>query len=548
MKKTPWLIVFILIPSVAFSYLVRVNNETIEAEDFKQAFTQSHVHSQMGQKNSPGALTEKSLKEALKNLIDHHLLAQEAKRLNLDKEPDYLQGLDYYKKYLATRAFWQEKFKEIDITDRDVEEYFKEKDQKWHVRQIFTKERDRAEKALKRLRNGETFAQVAQDLSQGPYGAKGGDLGFMRKGQMVEEWESAAHSLKPGDFSNIVETHAGFHIIKLEEIEKPDMEAFEKQKSGIKRGLLKNKKKILEKKCKESLRVKAKIDIDEKLLKEIKEDFEEKKEDERIIVQVNGEPIYLKDFVPLFKRKLTGYRPMQERWHIEIDSDNTKNDVLDSLIDKKLVEQEALKRDYFRKNKEIKTQLDDYKRMLLVKAFKAKIVTPQIVLSEKELEDYYKRHEKDYMGPAQYDLRLIEVKSEEKAKGIRDELLAGADFALLAREKSVAASANKGGAMGWVSERSLPENIKKEIEGLKSLEITPVIEKGIHYVIIQLKEKKQGRLIPYTEAKQRVKKALWSKKFNDFLNRYLEELREISQIKFDQKAFKTVKEEFGIGN
>jgi 23S rRNA-/tRNA-specific pseudouridylate synthase len=67
-------------------------------------------------------------------------------------------------------------------------------------------------------------------------------------------------------------------------------------------------------------------------------------------------------------------------------------------------------------------------------------------------------------------------------------------------------------------------------------------------VIIQLKEKKQGRLIPYTEAKQRVKKALWSKKFNDFLNRYLEELREISQIKFDQKAFKTVKEEFGIGN
>jgi parvulin-like peptidyl-prolyl isomerase len=152
------------------------------------------------------------------------------------------------------------------------------------------------------------------------------------------------------------------------------------------------------------------------------------------------------------------------------------------------------------------------------------------------------------MGPAQYDLRLIEVKSEEKAKGIRDELLAGADFALLAREKSVAASANKGGAMGWVSERSLPENIKKEIEGLKSLEITPVIEKGIHYVIIQLKEKKQGRLIPYTEAKQRVKKALWSKKFNDFLNRYLEELREISQIKFDQKAFKTVKEEFGIGN
>jgi len=37
-------------------------------------------------------------------------------------------------------------------------------------------------------------------------------------------------------------------------------------------------------------------------------------------------------------------------------------------------------------------------------------------------------------------------------------------------------------------------------------------------------------------------------KFNDFLNKYLKELRKISQIKIDKKAFKTVKEEFGIRN
>jgi len=73
MKKALGLIVFILIPSVAFSYLARVNDESIEAEDFKEVFMRSHVYAKMGQKNKPGALTEKSLEEALKNLIDHHL-------------------------------------------------------------------------------------------------------------------------------------------------------------------------------------------------------------------------------------------------------------------------------------------------------------------------------------------------------------------------------------------------------------------------------------------------------------------------------------------
>ncbi|PXF54090.1 MAG: hypothetical protein C4B57_08680 [Deltaproteobacteria bacterium] len=546
MKKTLWLIIFILIPSTAFSYLARVNDESIEPEDFKEVFTRSHVYTRMGQKNRPGALTEKSLEGALKNLIDHHLLAQEAKRLELDKEPDYLQGLDYYKRYLATRAFWQEEFKKIDITDKEIETYFQEKNTKWHVRQIFTKEKNKAEEALKRLKNGEAFAKVAQELSEGPYAAKGGDLGFMRKGQMVEKWEAAALSLKPGDFSDIVETRAGFHIIKLEEIKSPDMEALEKQKPGIKKSLLKNRKKAVEKEWDDKLRAESEIKINEKLLKKIKENPEEGKADEEIVARVNGEPIYLKDFLPLFKRKIGGFNAMKDRWHIKIDSDKVKNEVLDALINQKVIEQEALKRDYFKKSKEIGKQLDNYRMMLLVKAFKEKIVAPQISLSKKELENYYKKHKEDYLSPAQYDLRMIEVKSREAAEGIREELLAGADFPLLAREKSVAASARKGGATGWVSERRLPEKIKEEVERLKPGEITPVIEKDIHYVIVQLKEKKQGRLIPFAGVEERVKRALWMEKFNDFLNKYLKELRKISQIKIDKKAFKTVKEEFGI--
>ncbi|MCK4788833.1 MAG: peptidylprolyl isomerase [Desulfobacteraceae bacterium] len=546
MKKTLWFIVFILIPSVAFSYLARVNDESIEAEDFKEVFTRSHVYAKMGQKNKPGALTEKSLEEALKNLIDHHLIVQEAERLNLDKEPGYLQSLDYYKRYLAIRAFWQEEFNKIDITDEEIEKYFQEKNTRRHFRQIFTKEIKKAEKALKRLKNGEAFAKVAQELSEGPYAAKGGDLGFMHKGQMVEEWETVALSLKPGDFSDIVETQAGFHIIKLEEIKSPDMEAFENQKPGIKKNLLKNRKKDVEKEQNDKLRSRSKININESLLKEINEDIGDIKTNKEFIAQVNGEPIYLKDFLPLFKKKIAEYNAMKDRWHIKKDPDRMKNEVMDTLINEKVIEQEILKRDYFKKNKEINKQLDNYKMTLLVKAFKEKIVAPQISLSKKELENYYKENKEDYLSPAQYDLRMIEVKSKETAEGIKEELLAGADFPLLAREKSTAASAKKGGVTGWVSERRLPEKIKKEVERLKPGGITPVIEKDRHFVIVQLKEKKQGQLMPFSEVEERVKKTLWTEKFNNFLNKYLKELRKISKIKIDKKEFETVKKEFGI--
>jgi len=549
MKKALLLLVLILIssiPSVAFSYLAKVNGEPIEVKDFKDAIARFHVYAQMRQKGKPGALTKKNLDKALKNFIDHYLLAQEAQRLGLDKDPDYLNALDYYKRYLSIMAFWQEKFKKIDITDKEIKNYFQEMGTKRHYRQIFTKKRDRAEKALKRLRNGEVFARVARELSEGPYASKGGDLGFIRKGQMVKEWEKAAFSLKPGEFTNIIRTRDGFHIIKLEGIKSPDMKEFERQKANIKRILLKERKKAIRKEWEGLLRKRAKIEINQKLLREVEENIKQIDKRKKVVARVNGEPIYLKDFSPLFKREVAGYKAMKDRWHIKIDPNKLKNKVLNTLIDQKLVEQEALNENFFTKDERLKKRLDSYKRALLIRMFKEKIVAPQINLSENELKDYYKKHKKYYLTPIQYNLRLIKVKSKDSAEEIRDELLSGADFALLARKKSIADSAKRGGEIGWVSERRLPKRVREEIERLEPGEISPVMKKGADYVIVQLKEKKEGQPIPFTEVKERVKSALWREKFNDFLDNYMKKLRKVSRIEIDRNELRMVRKEFGV--
>ncbi len=66
-----------------------------------------------------------------------------------------------------------------------------------------------------RLKKGEDFAAIAKDSSECPSSSKGGDLGYFSRGQMVEQFEKTAFSLKPGELSDIVETRFGYHLIKL---------------------------------------------------------------------------------------------------------------------------------------------------------------------------------------------------------------------------------------------------------------------------------------------------------------------------------------------
>jgi len=66
-------------------------------------------------------------------------------------------------------------------------------------------------------KKGDNFEVLARLYSQDPESAKkGGELGFLGKGQMVSAFEAAAFSLKkPGDISEIIETPYGYHILQL---------------------------------------------------------------------------------------------------------------------------------------------------------------------------------------------------------------------------------------------------------------------------------------------------------------------------------------------
>jgi parvulin-like peptidyl-prolyl isomerase len=73
--------------------------------------------------------------------------------------------------------------------------------------------RKRAEEIAARAKKGEDFAKLAQQLSDGPTGPNGGDLGSFSKDRMVKPFADAAFELLAGNVSGVVETPFGFHVI-----------------------------------------------------------------------------------------------------------------------------------------------------------------------------------------------------------------------------------------------------------------------------------------------------------------------------------------------
>ncbi len=85
------------------------------------------------------------------------------------------------------------------------------------ARHILVKTQADARAVIQRLRRGEDFAAVAKEMSTGPSGPKGGELGYFRKGQMVKPFEAAAFALAKGEVSGPVRTRFGWHVIKIED-------------------------------------------------------------------------------------------------------------------------------------------------------------------------------------------------------------------------------------------------------------------------------------------------------------------------------------------
>lgn len=160
-----------------------------------------------------------------------------------------------YRRDLAVNEYVQK-----DLKDSEIEKYYEDEvygDIK--VKHILiapdttddmsSEEKEKAEKTakkeaediIKKLKDGEDFDKLAKKYSDDSSNAKkGGDLGWISTGDMVEEFDAAAFKLKKGKYTTSpVKTTYGYHIIyKVDEKDKPKLD---EAKDDIIETLVKNK-------------------------------------------------------------------------------------------------------------------------------------------------------------------------------------------------------------------------------------------------------------------------------------------------------------------
>ena len=198
----------------------------------------------------------------------------------------------------------------------------------------------------------------------------------------------------------------------------------------------------------------------------------------------------------------------------------TKQNVLKSLVDKKLLGGIALSSDVV--NDEIykttlKSTIENIKEELALQVWMQKEMK-KIKVSQKELKDYYETNKDKFIQPLELKASHILVKTKKEAEDIINSLIKSKnlklDFTKLAKEKSTGPSGSKGGELGWFTlEKMVPEfSTAASKLSVNSITKNPVkTQFGFH--VIYLDDKKEKSTMLFSKIKDNIKAFLGQEKF-----------------------------------
>jgi len=112
-------------------------------------------------------------------------------------------------------------------TDAEVEDYYNQhpgefkSGEEFHVRQILVHDENLADDIVEKLKKGASFEDLSSQYSLAPNAKKGGDIGYVSRGELPKAFEDEIFTLKPGGISNVIRTESNFHIFKVDERRPP---------------------------------------------------------------------------------------------------------------------------------------------------------------------------------------------------------------------------------------------------------------------------------------------------------------------------------------
>jgi parvulin-like peptidyl-prolyl isomerase len=166
-------------------------------------------------------------------------------------------------------------------------------------------------------------------------------------------------------------------------------------------------------------------------------------------------------------------------------------------------------------------------RAQLVEEQLYKKVTEDVKVTDKEIEDFYKKNKSQYQQAATREVRHILVKTKVKADALHTQLEGGANFANLAKKNSEDPGSKSQGGKLTVSQGQTVPPFDKAAFSLKKNELSKPIKTQYGWHIIQpLSEVKKATTTPLPQVKEAIKQQLLSEKKTKEMREWIEGLKD----------------------
>lgn len=292
---------------------------------------------------------------------------------------------------------------------------------------------------------------------------------------------------------------------------------------------------------------------------------------DRIIAVVNDEVITLKEYNEALQPYLQKIEEAYQGKDKAIVVKQTKDAILQRLIDNLLIEYEAKKRGTNIKDEEVMNvlkdmltrqnlEMKDYLKKLAkegtsLEAVKSEIrsqlmrmrlmrleVKSKILVSDQEIGEYYDRHRDEYEGKEAVRIKQILLlispnssaaavaKLKEDAGKIQKRALGGESFDALAAKYSQGPAAAQGGDVGFIEKGGMIPEIEKAAFSLPQGQVSHVIQSSVGFHIIKVIDKRGAGHKPITAVREEIKAKLEDEKLEKKYDEWITSVRKRSHI------------------
>ena len=251
---------------------------------------------------------------------------------------------------------------------------------------------------------------------------------------------------------------------------------------------------------------------------------------DKILVTVGNKFITLNDF----KHRLAKLPP----YYREV-ADKNKKTLFDDMIVESLFLEDAIRKGVDR-DKEVRDIIEEARKKIIIAKFVKTEVDDKIKISEEDMKKYYEEHKDDFKKPEMWRASHILVASEGEAKEILAQLSNGKSFETIAKEKSIDATASRGGDVGYFRKGQVVPEFENVCFNLKQGQVSDIIHTQFGYHIIKLTDKKNETIQSFEEAKPGIENELKVKKRNEVFDKLVLDLKNKYRVNIENDAMKAI--------